>query len=149
MKPDLGSSDCFWVIADAYRDAANAAFELTISPSYSGHTVVPCVFPYFRCIELLLKSVLIFHGIPERDITRTLGHRVSALLRRAEAFPQFKLIGLSADDRDLIDQFSHVYSDKSFEYPEDSLADYSDPATCNKYPVGNSERPRTALAKSR
>lgn len=127
MKPDLGSSDCFWVIADAYRDAANASFELTISPDYIGHIVVPCVFLYFRCIELLLKSVLIFHGIPEREITRTLGHRVSALLRRAESFPKFKTMGLSSQDRQLIDQFSEVYSDKWFEYPEDSLADYPEP----------------------
>jgi hypothetical protein len=129
VKPALGSSACFWVIADAYKDAANAAFELTISRHYVGEIRVPCVFLYFRCIELVLKSVLIFHGIHERDITRTLGHRVSALLERAEAFPQFKTVGLSTEDRQLIREFSDVYSDKWFEYPEDSLAAYPDLAT--------------------
>jgi hypothetical protein len=53
---------------------------------------------------------------------------MSALLDRTEAFPQFKSVGLSAHDRKLIDQFSQAYSDKWFEYPEDSLAEYPEPA---------------------
>jgi hypothetical protein len=143
VRPALGSSNCFWVIADAYKDAGDAAFELTISGHYVGHVVVPCVFLYFRCIELLLKSVLIFHGLSERDITRTLGHRVSALLERAEAFPSFKAIGVTAEDRRLIRQFSDVYSDKWFEYPEDSLADYPEPATLKELATRLCDRIRT------
>jgi HEPN domain-containing protein len=131
------------VIADAYKDAGDASFELTISPQYVGHIVVPCVFLYFRCVELLLKSVLVFHGIAERDITRTLGHRVSALLDRADAFPQFKAVGLSADDRRLIHQFSDVYSDKWFEYPEDSLAAYPELATLKELATRLCDRVRT------
>jgi hypothetical protein len=126
MRPALASSDTFWNVSDAFRDAADAAFDLTRADHYSGEVRIPCVFLYFRCIELALKSVLIYHGIPEPEITRALGHRVRALPAEAEKFPKFRAIGLSAEDRQLIDKFSDAYSDKWFEYPEDSLAAYPD-----------------------
>jgi hypothetical protein len=126
MKPALPCSDAFWNISSAYRDAADAAFRLTRAEDYSGLVLVPCVFLYFRCIELALKSVLIYHGVSEREITQTLGHRVSALLARAEMFPQFIALGLSAADRQLMNGFSDAYSEKWFEYADDPPAPYPD-----------------------
>jgi len=126
MKPTLAGSDTFWNQSDAFRHAGDAAFTLTRASDYVGEVRIPCVFLYFRCIELALKSVLIYHGIPERDITGRLGHRISALLGEAQKFPQFTTLGLTMADRQLVDRFSEAYSDKWFEYPEDSLADYPD-----------------------
>jgi len=125
-KPPLPSSDAFWNLSSAYRDAADAAFTLTRAEDYSGLVVVPCVFLYFRCVELALKSVLIFHGVSEHEVTKTLGHRVSQLLAQAETFPKFTVLGLSDADRRIIREFSDAYSDKWFEYPGDPPAGYPD-----------------------
>jgi hypothetical protein len=125
MKPATLSSDAFWNLSSAYRDAADFAYALTRAENYTGLIVVPCVFLYFRCIELSLKSVLIYESVPEHEITRTLGHRISALLQRAVHFPRFAALGLfTKDDRDIIDRFSQAYADKWFEYPEDPPAAY-------------------------
>lgn len=80
---------------------------------------MPCVFLFFRCIELALKSVLVHHGVAEREITQTLGHRVSALLSRAEQFTDLNSIGIQPEDRLLLDRFSDGYANKSFEYSDD------------------------------
>lgn len=80
---------------------------------------MPCVFLFFRSIELALKSVLVFHGIPEREITRTLGHRISALIVRAESFTRLDVIGIRAEDRQQLDRFSEGYANKLFEYSDD------------------------------
>ena len=124
MKPAIPSSDAFWNLSSAYRDAADAAFKLTGVEDYSGLGVVPCVFLYFRSVELALKSVLIFHGVSEHEVTKTLGHRISQLLARAETFPKFTALGISDADRRIIREFSDAYSDKWFEYPDDPPAGY-------------------------
>jgi len=124
MKPVVPCSDAFWNLSLAYRDAADAAHALTRADDYTGLIVVPSVFLYFRCIELSLKSVLRCEGLPECEIAQTLGHRISALLQRAEQFPKFAALGLFTKNRDIIDEFSDAYSDKWFEYPEDPPAAY-------------------------
>ena len=126
MKPAIPCSDAFWNLSSAYRDAADAAFELTRVRDYSGLVIVPCVFLYFRCIELAFKSVLIFHGISEHEVTKTLGHRVSQLLARAETFSKFTELGISDADRRIICEFSDAYFDKWFEYPDNPPAGYPD-----------------------
>lgn len=123
-KPPIPSSDGFWNLSLAFHDAADAAFALIRTPEYNGLVVVPCVFLYFRSIELALKSVLMFHGLTEREISRTLGHRISDLLARAESFPKFSAVGITDADRRIIRDFSNAYSDKWFEYPEDPPAGY-------------------------
>jgi hypothetical protein len=86
MKPSVPSSNKYWVLSSGYRDGGDAALYLIRSDGYSGFAVFPCVFSYFRCIELALKAVLAHHAVPEREIARTLGHRLSLLVSRAEAF---------------------------------------------------------------
>jgi hypothetical protein len=125
-KPPIPSLDAFWNLSLAFRDAADAAFAMTRAPDYSGLVVLPCVFLYIRSIELALKSVLMFHGLIESEITRTLGHRISELLSRAESFPKFAAIGVTDADRRIIQDFSSAYCDKWFEYPEDPPSGYPD-----------------------
>jgi hypothetical protein len=81
--------------------------------------VFPCVFSYFRCIELALKAILVDHAVPEQEITRTLGHRISKLMTKVESFTLVSALGIGEDDRRLLDRFSSDYSDKWFEYPDD------------------------------
>lgn len=80
---------------------------------------MPCVFLFFRSVELALKSVLVFHGVREHEITRSLGHRIAALLTRAEQFTPLDFIGIQPVDRQLLDRFSDDYSNKFFEYSDD------------------------------
>jgi hypothetical protein len=142
VKPSMPSSDAFWNLSLAFRDAADAAFTLTRASDYSGLVVVACVFLYFRCIELALKSVLLFHGLSESDITKTLGHRIADLLSRADTFPEFGAIGLSDADRGIIRDYSSAYSDKWFEYPEDPPAGYPDLETLRELAHRLSDRTR-------
>ena len=119
VRPLLPSSNHLWTLAWAYLDAGDAAFSLVRSDGYSGFVVFPCVFCYFRSIELALKAVLVQHGVPEQEITRKLGHRLSALIVRAERFTTVSALGMRTEDRALLDLFSDDYSTKWFEYPDD------------------------------
>lgn len=124
MKPPLPSSDGFWILSWASRDAGDATLALIRNDNYSGLAVLPCVFLYFRSVELALKSVLVHHGVGEHEIARSLGHRLSALLTRVETFSPLSRLGITAADRQLLDRYSADYSDKWFEYPDDDSVDY-------------------------
>ncbi|SRR5258705_4721713 len=119
MKPELPSSDAFWILSSAYRDAGDSTLATIRTGTYTGLMVMPCVFLFFRSVELALKSVLVFHGVPEHEITRALGHRISALISRAEPFTQLDVIGIQPADRQLLDRFSDDYASKLFEYSDD------------------------------
>jgi hypothetical protein len=118
MKPAVPSSNAFWILSSGYRDAGDAAFDRIRTGSYRGFIVFPCVFLYFRCIELALKAVLTHHGVSEREITRKLGHRISALITHSETYSRLDALGISSEDRQLLDRFSDDYADKWFEYPD-------------------------------
>jgi hypothetical protein len=117
MKPALPSSSASWNLSKGYLDAGNAVHDLIRSGTYTGFAYLPCLFLYFRCIELALKAVLVPAGISEGEIARTLGHRISQLLRKTEKFTALSKLGIFAKDRKLLDRFSDDYSDKWFEYP--------------------------------
>ena len=123
MKLALPSSDAFWVMASAYRDAGNSVLTTIQTGTYTGLAVMPCVFLFFRSIELVIKAVLVHHGIPEKDITRKLGHRISDLLVRTEEFTSLERIGIEPQERQLLDTYSDGYANKLFEY-SDSWWDY-------------------------
>ncbi len=124
VKPPFPSSDAFWIMSSGYRDAGDATFELVRSDDYTGFVVYPCVFLYFRCIELALKTVLVHHGVSENEVTRTLGHRISELLIRAESYAPVDSFGITPEDRRLLDRYSDTYANKWFEYPDDFDASY-------------------------
>jgi HEPN domain-containing protein len=124
VKPSLPSSDAFWIMSSGYRDAGDAAFKLVRSDDYTGFVVYPCVFLYFRCVELALKAVLAHHGVSENEIARTLGHRISDLLTRAESYAPVDSFGVTPEDRRLLDRYSDTYANKWFEYPDDFDASY-------------------------
>src|SRR5687768_16531638 len=86
VKPAIPSSDSLWVLAASYRDAGDSVYNQIRGDVYAGYAVIPCVFLYFRCVELALKAVLVYHGVSEVEISRSLGHRISALITRAENF---------------------------------------------------------------
>lgn len=118
MKPAFPSSNAFWILSSSYRDAGDAAFDRMRSRTYTGSIKFACFFLYFRCVELALKAVLTHHRVEQREITQTLGHRISALLRRTEAFSTLDALGITREDRRLLDQLSDDYADKWFEYPD-------------------------------
>ncbi|MCX6980630.1 MAG: hypothetical protein NTV08_07745 [Verrucomicrobia bacterium] len=119
MKQSVPSSNKFCLLSLGFRDGGDAALSLIRSDGYSGFAVFPCVFSYFRCIELALKAVLAHHAVPKREIAQTLGHRLSLLISRAEAFTTLPELGMSPEERKLLDRFSKDYADKWFEYPDD------------------------------
>ncbi len=86
--------------------------------AYVGLALMPCVFLYFRSIELALKAVLVHHGVIEQEITREMGHRITALMLCAETLTPLGTIGIMLEDRQLLDRFSEDYADKSFEYSD-------------------------------
>jgi hypothetical protein len=112
MKPALPSSNALWLLSKGYLDAGNAVHGLICGGTYTGFAYLPCVFLYFRCIELALKAVLVPAGISEKEISRTLGHRISPLLRKTKEFTSLPKLGIFAKDRKLLDRFSDDYSDK-------------------------------------
>ena len=118
MKPAFPSSNAFGILSSSYRDAGDAAFDRMRSGTYRGSIKFACFFLYFRCVELALKAVLTHHRVAQREITQTLGHRISALLTRTEAFSALDALGITPEDRCLLDQFSDDYADKWFEYPD-------------------------------
>jgi hypothetical protein len=119
MKPELPPSDAFWALSSAYLDAGDSVLATIRTGSYTGLAVIPCVFLYFRSTELAIKSVLVHHGVPEREITRALGHRISELISRTETFIQLSDIGIDPSCRSLLDRFSDDYANKLFEYSDD------------------------------
>ena len=119
MKPEFPSSDAFWILSSAFCDAGDATLARIRTGTYVGLAVMPCVFLFFRSIELALKAVLVHHGVPEHEITRSLGHRISALISRTEPFTNLDLIGIRPEDRKLLDHFSDDYASKSFEYSDE------------------------------
>jgi hypothetical protein len=124
VKPPIPSSDAFWILSSAYRDAGDAVLDKVRAESYTGFAVLPCVFSYFRSIELGLKAVLTCFDVPEQEITRTLGHRISNLLEKTETLLALSEIGVLADDRKLLDHYSDDYSGKWFEYPDTFWDEY-------------------------
>ena len=118
MKPAFPSSNAFWILSSSYRDAGDAPLDRMRSGTYRGSIKFACFFLYFRCVELALKAVLTHHRVAQREITQTLGHRISALLTRTEAFSALDALGITPEDRCLLDQFSDDYADKWFEYPD-------------------------------
>jgi hypothetical protein len=120
MKPDLPSPDGFWILSAGFRDAGDSTLTMIRTGTYIGFAVMPCVFLYFRSIELALKAVLVQHAVPEHEIRgRGLGHRISALMSRAETFTLLSTLGIQPEDRKFLDRFSEAYSEKSFEYSDD------------------------------
>lgn len=119
MNPDAASSDTFWATADAYCLAGDVSHDFIRARTGKARLIyIPCVFLYFRSIELALKAILIAYGVTEKEIAkRALGHRISALMVRAEAFVPLSDIGIRSRDRTLLDRFSDDYSNKWFEYP--------------------------------
>lgn len=116
-KPEMPDAPGFWILSSGCRDAGDTLLARIRRGEYVGHMVMSCVFEYFRCIELALKSVLISNGVPEREIaSRALGHDLSALIQRAEEFIAPASIGISPKGRAMIDHFSKFYSNKYFEY---------------------------------
>jgi hypothetical protein len=119
MKPQLPDSNTFWIVAKGYLTVADAAFQLTESaPGDNGELPTPTAFLYFRAIELSLKAALASHNIPETEITKTLGHRLTQL---SERIKQVRSPGElpSLDKFDpLITSYSDYYSNKWFEYPD-------------------------------
>jgi HEPN domain-containing protein len=118
MRPKLPPSSAFSVMSKSYRDAGDAVLKLIRTESYTGHALFPCVFLYFRSIELALKAVLVANGVLEQEIARKVKHQISALLKRVEEFVQLSELGIRSEDRQLLDRYSQDYSDKWFEYPD-------------------------------
>ena len=116
--PSIPSSDSFWILSSGYLDAGDATYEMLHSDSYVGFVQYPCIFSYFRCIELSLKAVLVTYGVKEKTITETLGHRISDLLDECEKFVTLSEIGINPSTRTLLNEFSEDYSTKWFEYPD-------------------------------
>lgn len=118
MKPELPSSDAFWILSSAYRDAGNSALATIRTGTYTGLMVMPCVFLFFRSVELAIKSVLVIHGVTETEIARKLGRRISDLMSRVEQLTELSSIGMQPNDRDLLNQYSDDYANKWFEYSD-------------------------------
>ena len=118
MEPKHPSSNSFWSMSKAFCDAGDAVLTLIRTETYRGHAVWPCVFLYFRSVELALKAVLVANGVSTREIARELGHQISALLNRVEDFVTLSEPGICTNDRQLLDHYSKDYSEKWFEYPD-------------------------------
>jgi hypothetical protein len=107
IKPELPSSDHLCVLSSGYRDAGDAAHTLIRTDgNYGGFVRFPCVFLYFRSIELALKAVLVPNGVSEHEIAKKLGHRISALLNHVQDFVPLPELGICSEDRQLLDDFS-------------------------------------------
>jgi hypothetical protein len=117
-KPKVPTCSGFWILATGYRDAGDATNARIEEDGYVGFALFPCVFLYFRGIELALKSVLVYHDVSESDITKKFSHRLSMLITSAATFVDLSVLGISDDDRELLDRFSENYYDKWFEYPD-------------------------------
>jgi len=117
LKPP--TSDGFQILATGYRDAGDAALDKIRQDDYSGFAALPCVFLYFRSIELALKAMLMKHGVSIEDIKNKLGHRIDKLVGGVEQFMLLKPLGLNDEDLGLLDRFSSEYSGKWFEYSDD------------------------------
>lgn len=124
--PTIPSSSTCWILASGYKDAGDATLALIRSGEYTGHALFPCIFSYFRSIELALKSVLVANAVPEQEITQKFSHSISKLMSRAERFVSLQQIGIDANARAILDRFSDDYSKKWYEYPSDLWQEHSE-----------------------
>ena len=121
----MPSSDEFWILGSGYLDAGNACLSLirngkSDGQPYRGFVEFPCVFSYFRSIELGLKSVLKENGSSDNEIAREYSHRLTALLKALDSKGiDLQVLGISPKDRDFLEKYSEEYSRKWFEYPDD------------------------------
>lgn len=121
----MPSSDAFWILGSGYLDAGNACLSLIRNGKsdglpYSGFVNIPCMFSYFRSIELGLKAVLKENGSSDNEIARVCSHRLSALLAALDSRGiDLPTIGISPEDRIFLDKYSEEYSRKWLEYPDD------------------------------
>jgi hypothetical protein len=112
IKPP--QSEAFFCIAEGYKDAANASFDLMKSDGYFGQVIYPCVFLYFRSIELSLKAFLRHQGIDSVCI-KSLSHRISDLILKSEFPNSLSLHGITDSDLEFLEKYSNEYSSKWFE----------------------------------
>ena len=121
----MPSSDAFWILGSGYLDAGNACLSLIRNRNadgkpYCGHVIFPCMFSYFRSIELGLKAVLKENGSTDNEIAREYSHRLTALLDAIDSKGiELQVCGISPADRDFLNKYSEEYSRKWFEYPDD------------------------------
>lgn len=121
----MPSSDEFWILGSGYLDAGNACLSLIRNGKadgqpYAGYVDFPCMFSYFRSIELGLKSVLKENGSSDKEIGREYGHRLTALLKALDSKGiDLQVLGISPENREFLDKYSDEYSRKWFEYPDD------------------------------
>lgn len=54
--------------------------------------------------------------MPEREIARTLSHKISAILVRVDSLVPLATLGIDSSSRLLLDEYSETYSSKGFEY---------------------------------
>ncbi len=85
QNPGMPSSDEFWILSSGYLDAGNACLSLirngkSDGKPYCGHVLFPCMFSYFRSIELGLKAILKENGSSDTEIAHEYGHWLTALL---------------------------------------------------------------------
>jgi hypothetical protein len=125
QNPGIPCPDAFWILCSGFLDAGNACLSLIRNGKadgkpYVGHVLFPCMFSYFRSIELGLKSVLKENGSTDDEIARKFGHRLTALLKALDSKGiDLQVIGISPGDREFLDKYSEEYSRKWFEYPDD------------------------------
>lgn len=117
-RPDDLSPYDFWGLASGFRDAGECALATIQDGKYSGLMVMPCVFLFFRTIELSLKSVLASHDVAAHEI-RKLSHDISRIMDKASKFTSLDVIGIASKDRELLKRFSRDYQRKGFEYSND------------------------------
>ncbi len=121
----MPSSDAFWILSSGYLDAGNACLSLIRNGKadgepYVGFVDIPCIFSFFRSIELGLKAVLKEHGSSDNEIARVCGHRLSKLLAALDSRGiDLPTIGISPEVRIFLDKYSEEYSRKWLEYPDD------------------------------
>lgn len=134
-KPEIPSPWEFQKLAEASRDAANAAFTEIRSrdAAYAGGNrnveitfmAVTVAFLYLRSVELALKGAILERGLAsEEDIPKPkLGHDLANLLTCAtdskihgtKAFTIDEL-GLDPEAREFLERHSDDYANKWFEY---------------------------------
>lgn len=125
QNPGMPSSDEFWILGSGYLDAGNACLSLIRNGKadgkpYFGHVVFPCMFSFFRSIELGLKAILKENGASDIKIAREYGHRLTALLDALDSTGvDLQVFGIAPGDRVFLDKYSEEYSRKWFEYPDD------------------------------
>jgi hypothetical protein len=125
QNPGMPSSDEFWILGSGYLDAGNACLSLIRNGKadgkpYCGNVVFPCMFSFFRSIELGLKAILKENGSTDNEIARVYGHRLNALLDALDSKDiDLQFVGITPEDRVFLNKYSEEYSRKWYEYPDD------------------------------